>query len=149
MNDPRDTALFFSFLTFFHLWGGAAAGAGVRERQGLPVLWGLLIGGGPLYFGVERLLKLGDGTGLVWQVGVLVAAALVVGLRVPRLRAWFLHPGMRSLMIGTFIMAVAAILGALLSQSGSEALSLLVGGVIFVFGAMWFGAGIAQLRGKS
>ena len=55
---------------------------------------------------------------------------------------------MNALIIGTFIMVVAAVLGAWLSRSGLEIISLIVGGVGFLFGAMWFGAGIQQLRGK-
>ena len=55
---------------------------------------------------------------------------------------------MTALMIGTFIMAAAAVLGAWLLRSGAEIISLIVGGVGFLFGAMWFGAGIQQLRGK-
>ncbi len=148
MSNPRDAIILFALLTFFHLWGGAGIGAGVRARQGMPILWGLLIGVTPLYFGVERLIRRGEPAGLAWQMAMLTAAALLVALRADRLRAWFLHPGMRSLMIGTFIMAAAAVIGVLISQTGAEALSLIVGGLIFLFGAMWFGAGIQQLRGK-
>ena len=51
-------------------------------------------------------------------------------------------------MIGTFIMVAAAVLGAWLLRSGAEIISLIVGGIGFLFGAMWFGSGIQQLRGK-
>jgi hypothetical protein len=147
MSNPLDALLFFGFLTFLHLWGGAAIGAGVRGRRALPILWGLLVGGTPLYFGIERVAKLNSWVGLGWQVVCLVLAALLVGLAAPRLRAVFLRPGMRSLMIGTFIMAGGAVIGALFFQLGSEALSLIIGSLIFLFGAMWFGSGVQQLRG--
>ncbi len=146
MNDPTNTLLVFGFLTFFHLWGGAAIGAGVRGRRLLPLVWGLLVGGAPLYFGIERVLKLGAPAGLAWQIACLAAAAAAVGLGAPRFRRLFLHPGMASLMTGTFIMAASALAGALLQRGGSEPLSLLVGGAGFLFGAMWFGAGLRQLR---
>ena len=54
MSNSVDAALIFGFLSFFHFWGGAALGAGIRGRRLLPVLWGVLIGGAPLYFGIER-----------------------------------------------------------------------------------------------
>ena len=147
MFNSLDTLLIFTILAAFNLWGGAAIGAGVRGRRALPVLWGILIGGAPLYFGVERLVTLRRaGSPLACQIACLVGAALAVGLSLPRLRAFFLQDGMAALMIGTFIMAAAAVLGAWLLRSGAEILSLLVGGVGFLFGAMWFGAGIQQLR---
>ena len=160
MNNPLDTIFIFGLLSFFHLWGGAAIGAGARARRALPALWGLLIGGAPLYFGIERITMLAQkpgfsekpgflaGAGLAWQVACLCGAALAVGFGLPRLRALFLRDGMAGLMVGTFIMAVAAVLGALFFRNGSEILSLAVGGVGFLFGAAWFGSGIQRLRGK-
>ncbi len=158
MNNPLDTILIFGFLAFFHLWGGAAIGAGARGRRPLPVLWGLLIGGAPLYFGVERLIRqisgfseesgIWPGVWLTWQVACLCGAALAVGFGLPKARALFLREGMAGLMVGTFIMAVAAIAGALFFRGGSELLSLAVGGAGFLFGAMWFGSGIQRLREK-
>jgi hypothetical protein len=145
--NPLDALLIFGFLTFFHLWGGSAIGAGVRCRRALPILWGLLIGGAPLYLGVERIAKLGSWAGLAWQIACLAAAALAVGLGLPRLRALFLREGMASIMIGTFIMAVGAVAGALFVRQSSEALSLVIGGLVFLFGAMWLGSGVQQLRG--
>jgi hypothetical protein len=53
---------------------------------------------------------------------------------------------MAGLMVGTFIMTVAAVLGALFFRGGFELLSLTVGGVGFLFGATWFGSGIQRLR---
>jgi uncharacterized membrane protein len=53
-----------------------------------------------------------------------------------------------ALVIGAAMMTLGALLGAVLYQSGVEALSLIVGGAGFLFGAMWFGSGIRQLRGK-
>jgi hypothetical protein len=146
MNDTLDVALVFGFLSFFQLWGGAAFGAGVRARRWLPVFWGLLIGGAPLYFGIERVAKLGSWGGLAWQVGCFIAAALAVGLALPRLRAGLLTEGAAALMIGTFIMCGGAVLGAIFYQRGSDVLSLVVGGAAFMFGAMWFGSGLRQLR---
>lgn len=146
MFNSLDTLLIFTILAAFSLWGGAAIGAGIRGRRALPVLWGILIGGAPLYFGIERLVTLNDWLPLACQLACLAGAALAVGLRLPRLRAFFLHDGMTALMIGTFIMVAAAVLGAWLSRSGLEIISLIVGGVGFLFGAMWFGAGIQQLR---
>ena len=75
-------------------------------------------------------------------------SALLTACRLPRLRALFLTQGMNTLMIGTFIMAVGAVAGAWFFRLGSEFWSLAVGGIGFLFGAMWFGAGIKQLRGK-
>jgi hypothetical protein len=66
----------------------------------------------------------------------------------PRLRALFLKDGASALMAGTFIMAAGAALGALFFRGGSEALSVIVGGIAFMFGAMWFGSGLRQLRGR-
>ena len=148
MFNSLDTLLIFTILAAFNLWGGAAIGAGIRGRRALPVLWGILIGGAPLYFGIERLVTLNEWLPLACQLACLVGAALAVGLAMPRLRAFFLKEGMNALMIGTFIMVVAAVLGAWLSRSSLEIISLIVGGVGFLFGAMWFGAGIQQLRGK-
>jgi uncharacterized membrane protein (UPF0136 family) len=55
---------------------------------------------------------------------------------------------MNTLIIGTFLMAVGGVLGAWFFRQGSEFLSLLTGGIAFLFGSVWFGAGIKQLRGK-
>ena len=148
MNNAVDTALVFAFLSFFHLWGGAAFGAGVRARRWLPVAWGLLVGATPFYFGIERVRVLGAWGGLIWQVGCFAAAALAVGLRMPHLRAQFLKDGASALMAGTFIMAAGAALGALFFRGGSETLSVMVGGIAFMFGAMWFGSGLRRLRGR-
>ena len=78
---------------------------------------------------------------------VSLALAVAVGRALPRVRAFFLE-GMTAMMIGTFIMAAAAILGARSLHRGAEIISLIVGGVGFMFGVMWFGSGIQQLRGK-
>jgi hypothetical protein len=146
MFNSLDTLLIFTILAAFNLWGGAAIGAGIRGRRVLPVLWGILIGGAPLYFGIERLVMLNRWLPLACQVACLVGAALAVGLAFPRLRAFFLREGMAALMIGTLIMAAAAVLGAWLLRGGAEIISLVVGGIGFLFGAMWFGSGIQQLR---
>jgi hypothetical protein len=148
MNNPLDAALVFGFLSFLHLWGGAAFGAGLRARKWLPVMWGLLVGAVPFYFGIERVAMLGSWGGLAWQIGCFAAAALAVGLGMPRLRTVFLKEGMAALMTGTFIMAAGAVIGALFFRYGSETLSLVVGGLAFFFGAMWFGSGLRQLRGR-
>ena len=148
MFNTIDTLLIFAVLTPFLLLGGAAIGAGIRGRRWLPVVWGVLIGGAPLYLGIERATKLGDWLPLAWQAACLGAAALVVGLSVPRLRNLILRRGSTTLMIGTLIMAAAALLAAWIDRGGSEIVSLIVGGTGFLFGAMWFGAGVQQLRGK-
>lgn len=148
MSNTFDAALIFGFLSFFQFWGGAAVGAGIRGRRALPVLWGLLIGGAPLYFGIERGLALGEWGWLAWQVLLFAGSAVLVANAVPRLRALFLTPGMNTLTIGTFIMAAGALLGAWFFRIGSEFWSLAAGGIGFLFGAMWFSAGIKQLRGK-
>ena len=148
MFNSLTTLLIFTILAAFNLWGGAAIGTGIRGQHALPVLWGVLIGGAPLYFGIERLVTLSEWLPLACQLACLVGAALAVGLALPRVHAFFLHEGMTALMIGTFIMAAAAVLGAWLFRSGAEIVSLIVGGIGFLFGAMWFGAGIQQLRGK-
>ena len=148
MSGTLDAALIFGFLSFFNFWGGAALGAGLRGRRLPPVLWGLLIGGVPLYFGVERGAALGEWGWLAWQVALLTASALLVATRLPRLRALFLTRGMNTLIVGTFLMAAGGVIGAWFFRQGSEALSLLLGGLAFLFGAIWFGAGIKQLRGK-
>ena len=148
MTNPLDTLLIFTILSVFHLWGGAAIGVGLRGRRVLPVLWGLLLGAPPLYFGIERAVKLGDWLPLAAQIGVLVLAGLAVGLGLPQVRAVFLKAGMTTLVIGTFIMAAGALLGAWLSRGGAEIWALIAGGACFMFGAMWFGAGLQQLRGK-
>ncbi len=148
MSNTFDAALIFGFLSFLQFWGGAAVGAGIRGRRALPVLWGLLIGGAPLYFGIERGMALAEWGWLAWQVLLFAGSAGLVANAVPRLRALFLTPGMNTLTIGTFIMAAGALLGAWFFRIGSEFWSLLIGGVGFLFGAMCFSAGIKQLRGK-
>jgi hypothetical protein len=148
MTNTLDALLIFGFLTFFELWGGAAIGAGFAGRRTLPIIWGALIGGLPLYFGIERGIMLSVWSGLLWQIAALVAASLAVGLRLPRVRALFLRAGMNALMIGSFVMLAGAAVGAWLFRVGSEPLSLIVGGLLFFFGAMWVGSGIQQLRGK-
>ncbi len=55
---------------------------------------------------------------------------------------------MDTLTKGTFIMAIGAVTGAWFFRMGAEFWSLAAGGIGFMFGAMWFGAGIKQLRGK-
>jgi hypothetical protein len=148
MSGTVDAALIFGFLSFLHFWGGAAIGAGVYGRKLLPVLWGLLIGAAPLYFGIERGQALGEWGWFFWQLAVLALSALLVAARLPRLRAGFLTQGMNMLIIGTFLMAVGGVLGAWFFRQGSEFLSLLTGGLAFLFGSIWFGAGIKQLRGR-
>ncbi len=148
MNNSLDTALVFGFLSFLHLWGGAAIGTGVRAHRLLLGLWGLAIGGLPLYFGIERVIVLGSWTALIWQVLCLAGSALAVGLRLPRLRAWLLRDGMTAVMVGTFLMGAGGLLGAWLFRCGLEALSIGAGGIGFLLGAMWFGSGLRQLRGK-
>jgi len=148
MNNTLDALLIFGFLTFFELWGGAAIGAGLTGRKALPIVWGALIGGLPLYFGIERGIMLGAWAGLLWQIAALLAAGLAVRLRLPKVLAFFLRAGMNALMIGTFVMLAGAAAGAWLFRAGSEPLSLIVGGLLFFFGAMWVGSGIQQLRGK-
>lgn len=146
MTNPTDTALVFGMLTLFHALGGGALGAGLRGRRWLPVIWGALIGAAPLYFGIERVIKLHSWAGLAWQCAALAASAAAVAWGLPRLRALFLHTGMNTVIIGTFIMMAGAVLGAWLDKLGAEIWSLLAGGLSFTFGAMWFGAGIKQLR---
>jgi hypothetical protein len=148
MSGTVDAALIFGFLTFFQFWGGAAIGAGVVGRKFLPVLWGALIGATPLYLGIERGMALGEWGWLIWQLAALLFSALIVANRLPRLRAAFLTQGMNTLIIGTFLMAVGGLLGAWFFRQGSEFLSLLTGGIAFLFGSIWFGAGIKQLRGR-
>ncbi len=148
MSNSLDAALIFAFLAFFHFWGGAAMGAGLQGRRLWPALWGALIGVAPFYFGIERGAKLGEWGWLAWQALVVVASLVLVAFRLPRLRARFLSDGMVTLAKGTFIMVVGAVLGAWFFRQGREFWSLTVGGISFLFGAMWFGAGIKQLRGK-
>ncbi|MCU0507836.1 MAG: hypothetical protein MUC34_05465 [Anaerolineae bacterium] len=148
MSGTLDAAMIFGFLSFLHFWGGAAIGAGIAGRRVPPILWGLLIGATPLYFGIERGLALREWGWLIWQLAVLVVSALLVATRLPRLRAAFLTRGMNTLIVGTFLMAVGGVLGAWFFRQGSEFLSLLAGGIAFLFGSIWFGAGIKQLRGK-
>ncbi len=148
MSNAVDAALIFGFLSFFHFWGGAALGAGIRAGRISPILWGALIGGAPLYFGIERGVALGEWGWLSWQSLVLAVSALLTFSWLPRLRALFLSRGMTTLTVGTFIMAIGAVIGAWFFRLGSEFWSLTVGGAGFLLGAMWFGAGIKQLRGK-
>jgi hypothetical protein len=149
MNNVIDALLVFGFLTFFELWGGAALGAGIAGRKALPMVWGALIGSLPLYFGIERGILRGAWGGLLWQIATLIVAGLAVGLALPGVRALFLHAGMGTLMIGTFVMLAGAAAGALLFRAGSEPLSLIIGGLLFLFGAMWVGSGVQQLRGRN
>lgn len=148
MTDRFDTALIFGLLALFQVIGGAALGTGFRARRRLPVVWGALLGVTPVYFGAERVLLLGDWLPLIWQLVVLAVAATGVGIRLSGVRNFFLRPGMNSLMAGTLIMAAAAVVAAWLVNRGAELISQIVGGIGFLFGAMWFGAGIKQLRGK-
>ena len=112
------------------------------------MLWGILIGGAPLYFGIERLVTLDQWLPLAWQLACLVGAALAVGLAIASPARLFPegryervddrhvhHGGRRST-------------GRWLFHRGAEIVSLIVGGIGFLFGAMWFGAGIQQLRDK-
>jgi len=156
--EGRLTTLFlFGLLTFLHLWGGAAIGAGLRSaketrlraKAALPLLWGLLVGVAPLVFGIQRGMLLNSWAGLFWQIACLLASAIAVAIGLPRLRAWLLQPGMTAIMIGTLLMAGGALVGAMLFRRGIEILSLILGGAGFIFGAMWMGSGLHQLRGKS
>jgi len=146
MNRSLDALLVLVLLSFLTLWGGAAVGAGIRGRRWLPVMWGLLLSAPPIYLGVERLIRLGSWVGLLLPVTSFLVAALAVGLSMPRVRTGFLKAGTAALMVGTFIMCGGAVLGALLYQRGANALSVIVGGTAFMFGAMWFGSGLRQLR---
>ena len=146
MTNLLDVLLIFGFLTIFHLWGGAAIGAGVAGRRLLPVLCGALIGGAPLYFGIERVAKLGSWAGLAWQAACVLLAALLVAVALPRLRAMLLSQAMTAVMIGVLIMAAGALVGVLLAHWGAETVSFIIGGALFVFGAMWFGSGLQQAR---
>src|SRR5512139_3121814 len=101
MSGSLDAALIFGFLSFFNFWGGAAIGAGVRGRRTWPVVWGCLVGGAPLYFGVERGATLQQWGWLAWQIGVIVVSALLVANRLARLRTLFLARGMDTLTKGT------------------------------------------------
>jgi uncharacterized membrane protein len=58
------------------------------------------------------------------------------------------HSAVSALLAGTLIMITGALIGAILYQSSLETLSLVLGGVGFLFGAMWFGSGLKQLRDK-
>jgi hypothetical protein len=148
--EGRLTALFlFGLLTFLHLWGGAAIGAGLRAKVALPLLWGLLVGIAPMAFGIQRLMLLNSWAGLLWQIACLLTSAIAVAIGLPRLRAWLLQPGMSAIMIGTLLMAGGALVGAVLFRRGTETLSLILGGAGFIFGAMWMGSGLDRLRGKS
>lgn len=148
VNTSLEAAFVFAILAFLQFWGGLALGAGIWGRKPMPILWGLLIGVVPLYLGLERGLVLGSWVALAGQMAVLLLSAAWVIVRPSRLREAFLKPGMNTLMIGTFLIAGGAVLGALFFRFGSEPLSLIVGGAGFIFGAMWFGAGIKKLRGK-
>jgi hypothetical protein len=148
MSNSLDAALVFGFLSFFNFWGGAAIGAGLHSRRISPVLWGCLIGVTPVWFGIERGTTLGEWGWLVWQALLVVSSAALVARRLTGVRTLLLSEGMNTLMKGTFIMAAGAVIGAWFFRQGAEFWSLLVGGIGFLFGAMWFGAGIKQLRGK-
>jgi hypothetical protein len=149
MNTSLDALFLFGFLTFLHLWGGAAIGAGVRAKTALPILWGLLVGITPMVFGIEQVIRLDSWAGLAWQIACLVASTVAVAMGPIRIRSWLLQSGMTAVMIGSLLMAGGALVGAVLFRRGSEMLSLLLGGVGFIFGAMWFGSGLYRLRGKS
>jgi hypothetical protein len=144
-----DVLFLFGLLTFLHLWGGAAIGAGLRAKAALPLLWGLLVGVTPMVFGVERGIRLGSWAGLSWQITCLLMSAICVATGPARLRAGLLQAGMTAVMIGGLLMAGGALVGAVLFRHGSEILSLVLGGVGFIFGAAWFGSGLARMRGKS
>jgi hypothetical protein len=148
MSNSLDAALVFGFLGFFNFWGGAAVGAGAAGRRLWPVLWGCLIGLTPLWLGIERGAALGEWGWLAWQCSIVLASALLVANRLPRLRALLLTKGMDTMIRGSFIMVIGAVLGAWFFRQGAEFWSLAVGGAGFLFGAIWVGAGIKQLRGK-
>jgi hypothetical protein len=149
MNNRLDTLFLFGFLTFLHLWGGAAIGAGVRAKAALPTVWGLIVGITPMVFGIEQVIRLDSWAGLCWQIACLLGSAVAVAIGPVRIRTWLLQSGMTAVMIGSLIMAGGALVGAVLFRRGSETLSLFLGGVGFVFGATWFGSGLFRLRGKS
>jgi hypothetical protein len=149
MNPSAETLFLFGLLTFLHLWGGAAIGAGLRCRIALPLIWGLLVGVAPMVFGIERGVRLDTWAAFAWELACLLASIILVAAGPARFRAWLLQAGMTSVMIGSLIMAGGALLGAILFRRGSELLSLIVGGAGFMFGAMWFGSGLFRLRGKS
>lgn len=148
MADRVDVLLIFGILSLFHLIGGAAIGAGARGRRPAPLLLGLASGVAPLYFGIERGVMLNAWGALAWQIGVVAVSALAVGLGFPGVRAFFLRPALKTLTIGAFIMLAGMLIGAWLYRRGAEAWSMLAGGLPFIFGAMWFGAGLKQLAGK-
>lgn len=148
MTDRFDTLLIFGILSLFQLIGGAALGAGARGRRLAPLLLGLVVGAAPFYFGIERGVMMRAWGALAWQMGVLAAGALAVGLGLRNVRAFLLRPAITTLTIGSFIMLAGMLIGAWLSRTGAEFWSILVGGLPFVFGAMWFGAGLKQLRAK-
>jgi hypothetical protein len=149
MNGMPDTLLFFGLLSFLSLWGGAAAGAGIRGRAAVPVVWGLLFGAAPMVLGLEWGLRLDSWAGLACQLGCFLASAIAVGIGMARLRGWLLQAGMAAVMIGSLLMAAGAGLGALLYSRSFEVLSLVAGGAGFLLGAMWFGSGLYRLRGRS
>ncbi len=164
MNNMQDTLLVLGFLTVLNVWGGAAAGAGIRAatptgnptsgagrgaNAAIALFWGLLVGLAPMAFGLERGIQLGSWAGMAWQLVCFLASAIAVATGPARLRAWLLQAGMTAVMIGSLLMAAGAVLGALLYWRGLEALSLVLGGAGFIFGAMWFGGGLYRLRGKS
>ncbi len=148
MTETFATALIFGSLTLFHAVGGAAIGAGARGRRPAPMLWGLVVGISPLYFGIERVVTLSAWGALVWQLAVLLASALAVGLGLRRVRALFLRPAITTVVIGSFIMLAGMLIGAWLNRVGAAFWSIVAGGLPFAFGAMWFGAGLKQLRAK-
>jgi hypothetical protein len=99
--------------------------------------------------GVERGIRSDLWVGLSWQVACLLVSAIVVATGPARFRTWLLQAGMTAVMIGSLLMVGGALLGAVLFRRGSELLSLILGGAGFMFGALWFGSGLARLRGKS
>ncbi len=144
-----DAALIFGFLSFFQFWGGAAVGAGMQRAPRAAGACGAAWSApSPLYFGIERGLALGEWGWLVWQV-LLFAAERAAGRLSPAAAAGAVpdpgheHPDHRHLHHGR-----RRVLGAWFFRLGSEFLSLAAGGIGFLFGAIWFGAGIKQLRGK-
>ena len=127
---------------------GAAAGTGLREKQALPAIWGTLAGAALLYAGRATGAGMSAAGSLAGLAICFAGGALAAGLGLPSLRSWLIRPAVSALMAGTLIMAFGTLLGAILYQSGLEVPSLVLGGAGFLFGAMWFGSGLKQLREK-
>lgn len=147
-SDWGTTLGLFAALTLLHLWGGAAIAAGLTGRRVLPLLWGSVIGAGPLQFGIERGLAFGSWAGLAWQAVCLALGAAIAQWFLPGWKRLLLRDSVKSLMIGMLLMAAGTVTGAFFFERGSEALSLIAGGGGFLLGAMWFGAGLQRLRGR-